>query len=127
MHVPCILSTLGVVVTMFWSLVSLGIEFFRETFVFTYLFLCGSSCPMRDQSSQFVPNSRLHVAGEKKICFHTIIFKGVNFIVNRCPLMCEVRSYAEGWNTLNFLLFWYSLDWYSLMIKAWWKNSSLWT
>ena len=77
---------------------------------------------MRNQSSQFVPNSGLHVAGENKICFHTIIFEGVNFNVNRCPLMCEVRSYAEGQNTLNFILFWYSLDWYSLMIKVWWKR-----
>ena len=37
---------------------------------------------MRDQSSQFVPNSGFHVAGENKICFQTIIFEGVNFIVN---------------------------------------------
>ena len=37
---------------------------------------------MRDQSSQFVPSYGLHVVGEKKICFQTIIFEGVNFIVN---------------------------------------------
>ena len=119
---PCILSTLGVLVTRFWSLSSLGIEFFRETFVFTYFFLYRSSGPMRDQSSQFVPNSGLHVAGEKKICFHAIIFKGVNFIVNRLPLMCEVQIYAEGQNTLIPILFWYTLYWYSLVIKAWWKR-----
>ena len=81
-HMPCILSTPGVVVTRFWSLSSLGIELFRETFVFTYFFLSGSSGLMRYQISQFAPNSGIHVAGEKKICFQTIIFEGVNFIVN---------------------------------------------
>ena len=37
---------------------------------------------MRDQRSQFVPNSSIDVVGERKICFQTIILKGVNFIVN---------------------------------------------
>ena len=79
---PCILSTLGIVEIGFCPLSIIDIDFFRETFVFTYFFLCESSGLMRDQSSQFVPNSGLHVAGEKKICFQTIIFEGVNFIVN---------------------------------------------
>ena len=92
----CMLSTLGLVEIEFWPVISIDIDFFRETFVFTYFFLYRSSGPMRDQSSQFVPNSGLHVVGEKKICFQTIIFEGDNFIANRCPLMCEVRSYVEG-------------------------------
>ena len=36
---------------------------------------------MRDQSSQFVPDSSFNVVREMKICFHTIILRGVNFIV----------------------------------------------
>ena len=82
-HMTCILSTPGVVETWFWPLSSLDIELFRATFVFTYFFLCWSSGPIIDQSSQFVPNSGLHVAGEMKICFRTIILKGVNLIVNK--------------------------------------------
>ena len=53
---------------------------------------------MRDQSSQFVPNSGLHVAGENKIRFQTIIFEGVNFIVN--IETCErkiVEAQFEKW------------------------------
>ena len=31
----------------------------------------------------------LHVASEVEICFQTNTLKGVNFIVNKFPLMCE--------------------------------------
>ena len=78
----CILSTLGIVETGFWPLSIIDIDFFRETFVFTYFFLCGSSGPMRYQCSQFVPNSSLHVTSEINICFQAIILKGVNLIIN---------------------------------------------
>ena len=117
-HMACIVSTLGFVETGFWTLSNLHLELFRENFIFTYLFLCRSIGHMRDQSSQFVPNSSLHVAWKMKICFQTIIVKGVNFIVNRCPLMCEVGSYVEGQNTL--ISFWYSSYWYSLVKKEGW-------
>ena len=49
-----ILSTPRVVGTRFWPLNSLDIEFFRETLVFTYLFLCGNSALMGDQSSHLL-------------------------------------------------------------------------
>ena len=65
----CILSTPGVVETGFWPLSGLDLDFFIETFVFTFFFLCGSSGSMRDQSSQFVPNFGLYVAGENKDMF----------------------------------------------------------
>ena len=104
-HMTCILSTPWVVETGFWTLSSLYLDLFRATFVFTYFFLCGISGLMRDQSSQFVPNSDLHVVGEIKICFQTIILKGVvmshgdingseGHIISSLRL---IRSFSHNW------------------------------
>ena len=92
---PCILSTPKVLVTMFWSLSRLGIELFRETFVFTYFFLCERTGPMRDQSSQFVPYFGLHVLGGMMICFQTIILRGVDFIVHLEDPIFQVHGFKN--------------------------------
>ena len=108
-------SNVWVIGTGIWPLSGHGIGLFRAT-------LSSNIFSFVEAVVKLFKNYDLHVVGEVEICFQTNTLKGVNFIVNRCPLMCEVWIYVEGSNTLIFLLFWYYLDKYSLMIKAWWKR-----
>ena len=110
-----IVSTVWVIGTRFLPLSGHGIGLFRAT-------LYSKISSFMEAVVKLFKNSELHVAGKVEICFQTNTLKGVNYIINRFPLMCEFGSYTEGQNTFISLSLWYYLFWYDLVVKAWWKS-----